>query len=191
MTASTTVAPPNIAQRAIQHVASLRPVAACSGTRSTTSTAGPRGARGRTLSGVLAGVPNIMLTTTGAKSGTPRTVPLVGVPVDGGDVAVIGTRWGSEHNPGWYLQPQQDPRAVVERDGERIDVTARRVTDSDEYDDIMRRADEVYVGFAKYRRRITRRERADLRPRPGSLTASIGASWGHERPDEAGVDRCR
>ncbi len=159
MTASTTVGPPNIAQRAIQHVASLRPVAAMFRyTFHHVDRWALAVLRGRTLSGVLAGVPNIMLTTTGAKSGKPRTVPLVGVPVDGGDLAVIGTRWGSEHNPGWYHNLSKDPRAVMERDGERIDVTARRVTDSDEYDDIMRRADEVYIGFAKYRRRITRRD---------------------------------
>ena len=72
--------------------------------------------RGRTLSGVVAGVPNIMLTTTGARTGRSRTVPLIGLPLDGGGTAIVGTRWGSEHNPGWF-----------------------------------------YVGFAKYRRRISRR----------------------------------
>jgi deazaflavin-dependent oxidoreductase (nitroreductase family) len=142
----------------IQRIASLRPVAAVfRHTFHHIDRWGLAALRGRTLSGVLAGVPNIMLTTTGAKSGKARTVPLVGVPLDAGAIAVIGTRWGSQHNPGWSYNLANDPRAVVERGGTRIEVAARRVEDPDEYDAIMRRADDVYVGFAKYRRRISRR----------------------------------
>ena len=70
----------------------------------------------------------------------------------------VGTRWGSQHDPGWSHNLTAHPRADMERDGEHVDVTARRVPPGDEYDAIMCRADEVYVGFAKYRRRITHRE---------------------------------
>ena len=158
MIASTTAPTPNLAQRLIQHVASMRPVAAVFRHTFHHIDRWTRGAlRGRTLSGILAGVPNVMLTTTGAKSGKARTVPVVGVPVDGGAIAVVGTRWGSQHNPGWSYNLVANPHAVVERSGERIEVEARRVDDAEEYDTIMRRADEVYVGFAKYRRRVTRR----------------------------------
>jgi deazaflavin-dependent oxidoreductase (nitroreductase family) len=158
MIASTRVTTPNRVQRLIQHVASLRPVAAIfRHTFHHVDRWGLGPLRGRTLSGVLAGVPNIMLTTTGAKSGKARTVPLVGVPVDGGGIAVIGTRWGSQHDPGWSYNLAANPHAVVERAGERFEVEARRVDDDGEYDAIIRRADEEYVGFAKYRRRISRR----------------------------------
>jgi deazaflavin-dependent oxidoreductase (nitroreductase family) len=156
---ATTVRTPNRVQRVMQHIASLRPVAAVF--RHTFHHIDRWGLgllRGRTLSSVLAGVPNILLTTTGAQTGRPRTVPLVGVPLDGGATALVGTRWGSEHNPGWSYNLMKEPRAVVERDGQRFDVVARRVVDGDEYAAIMRRADQVYVGFAKYRRRITRRD---------------------------------
>ena len=158
MTATTNLTRPNHVQRMMQHIASLRPVAAVF--RHTFHHIDRWGLgilRGRTLSSVIAGVPNIMLTTTGAKTGKLRTVPLVGVPVEGRRIAVVGTRWGSEHNPGWSYNLTEDPHAVVERDGERIEVVARRVLDRDEYDAIMCRADEVYVGFPKYRRRISRR----------------------------------
>ena len=158
MTATTTLTTPNRVQRMMQHIASLRPVAAVfRHTFHHVDRWGLGVLRGRTLSSVIAGVPNILLTTTGAKTGKQRTVPLVGVPVDGGRIAVVGTRWGSEHNPGWSYNLTEDPHAVVERDGRQIQVVARRVVDRDEYDAIMRRADEVYVGFPKYRRRITRR----------------------------------
>ncbi len=149
---------PNRLQRAIQHVASIRPVAAIF--RHTFHhvdrwAIGPL--RGRTLSGVLAGVPNILLTTTGVRSGTARTVPLIGLPLDDGGTAIVGTRWGSEHNPGWFYNLTNDPHAVIHRGDEQIDVVARRVLEDAEYDRIMHQADEVYVGFARYRRRITRR----------------------------------
>ena len=153
-----TAATPNVLQRMIQHIASLRPVAAIfRHTFHHVDRVAVRVFGGRTLSGILAGVPNIMLTTTGARSGEPRTVPLVGVPLASGDLAIVGTRWGSQHDPGWSHNLTAEPHAVVERDGRRDAVTARRVTDRDEYDAILRRADEVYVGFAKYRRRISRR----------------------------------
>jgi deazaflavin-dependent oxidoreductase (nitroreductase family) len=87
----------------------------------------------RTVSAIVAGVPNVMLTTTGAKTGRQRTVPLVGVPVDGG-IAVIGTRWGSPTAPGWSYNLDHDPQAVVERHGERTPVVARRLPEGPEYE---------------------------------------------------------
>jgi deazaflavin-dependent oxidoreductase (nitroreductase family) len=160
---------PNLPQRMIQHVAAARPVAAvfrhtfhhldrwCLGLL-----------RGRTLSGLLAGVPNVLLTTTGARSGRPRTVPLVGLSRTGGETAIVGTRWGSQHHPGWFYNLSNDPRAVLQRGDEQAEVVARRVVDEGEYDEIMRQADAVYLGFAKYRRRISRRAVPIfvLRPQP-------------------------
>ena len=91
-----------------------------------------------------------MLTTTGAKSGEPRTVPLVGVPVDGDDIAVIGTRWGSQHNPAWSYNLEAQPRAVVERGpGSAPTSWPVRATDGGEYEAIMGRADEIYVGLTR------------------------------------------
>jgi deazaflavin-dependent oxidoreductase (nitroreductase family) len=152
------VTSPNRLQRTIQHVASLRPVAAVfRHTFHHVDRWAVRLLRGRTLSGLLAGVPNIMLTTTGARTGRSRTVPLIGLPVTGRGTAIVGTRWGSERNPGWFHNLTSDPRAVVERGDERIDVVARRVVAGGEYDAIMRQAGAVYVGYPKYHRRISRR----------------------------------
>ena len=49
--------------------------------------------------GLAFGIPTLMLTTTGAKSGRERSVPLLYIRHNG-DVAVIGTRWGSTKHPG-------------------------------------------------------------------------------------------
>jgi hypothetical protein len=56
--------------------------------------------RGRvSVPGVLTGLPVIMLTTIGAKSGKLRTVPVVGLS-DGGKVVVIASNFGQAHHPG-------------------------------------------------------------------------------------------
>ena len=53
-----------------------------------------------TVSSVLAGLPVVMVTTTGAKTGQSRTMPLLGIPV-GDDLAVIGSNYGQKNTPGW------------------------------------------------------------------------------------------
>jgi deazaflavin-dependent oxidoreductase (nitroreductase family) len=149
----------NALQRIVQHVASWRPVAAVF--RHTFHHVDRRLFRvlgGRGLSSVLGGVPEILLTTTGARSGQRRTVPLVGIDLPDGRVAVIGTRWGSQHEPGWSHNLTANPHADVERHGRHHTVVARRVPPGPEYDAIMDAADSIYIGFASYRPRITRRD---------------------------------
>ena len=149
--------PPNRFQRGFQKFASLRPVAAVlrpTAHRLDAITAKLFG--GRTVSSALAGIPNIFLTTTGAKSGELRTVPLVGLNIDG-SIAIIGTRFGSDRHPGWYFNLLATPQATVEVKGVRTEVVARLVDDPAEYDRIMALADSVYAGYAKYRERITDR----------------------------------
>ncbi|MEY4338498.1 MAG: hypothetical protein RLZ14_348 [Actinomycetota bacterium] len=148
---------PNVFQRGFQRFASLRPMAWVfrhSAHHLDRWTA--RFTKGRTLSGMLAGIPNIMLTTTGAKSGQQRTVPLVGLNIDG-NLAIVGTRFGSDQHPGWYHNLLKHPQATVEVHGTRSDVVARLVAPGAEYDRIMAVADNVYTGYAKYRSRITDR----------------------------------
>lgn len=148
---------PNRFQRGFQKFASLKPVAFFfRHTAHHLDRVTVKLCKGRTLSGMLAGIPNIMLTTTGAKSGEARTVPLVGLDVPGG-IAIIGTRFGSDHHPGWYHNLVKDPRATVEVRGTRSEMVARAVDDGAEYDAIMAKADTVYAGYAKYRTRITDR----------------------------------
>ena len=103
----------NAVQRTMQRIASLRPVAfVFRHTFHHIDRAAVGVLRGRTVSGIVAGVPNIMLTSTGARTGRPRTVPLVGIDVADG-VAIVGTRFGSPHHPGWYHNLVADPRAVI------------------------------------------------------------------------------
>src|SRR6185437_5338707 len=73
--------------------------------------------RGRhTLGSLLSGLPVVMLTTVGARTGRPRTVPVLGIPVGNG-VAVIASNWGQRRHPAWYYNLRSHPEAQVVVDG--------------------------------------------------------------------------
>ncbi len=76
--------------------------------------------RGRLLA---LGLPSLLITTTGRKSGEPRTNPLLYAP-DGDGFVVIGSNWGQGHHPAWSGNLLANPEAVVEVRGERIPVRA-------------------------------------------------------------------
>lgn len=112
--------------------------------------------RGRhTAASVLAGLPIVMLTTTGAKSGKQRTVPLLGLPVDGG-IAVIASNYGQPRQPAWYYNLRADPSCSfsvdgVERRGRAVEATGAR------RDEIWQRGLKIYPGWAKYEVRAAHR----------------------------------
>ncbi len=67
----------------------------------------------------------LALTTTGRRSGDPRTT-VVAYVRHGGAYAVGALNLGSDRDPAWCLNLRANPRAWVEVDGERIAVTARQ-----------------------------------------------------------------
>jgi deazaflavin-dependent oxidoreductase (nitroreductase family) len=116
-----------------------------------------RATKGRlTVPGLMAGLPVIMLTTTGAKTGKVRTMPLVGIPM-GDDMAIIGSNYGQESTPGWVYNLQADPEATVAHGSESVDVIARPATE-DETERAFEAGTAFYGGFSKYRERASHRE---------------------------------
>jgi deazaflavin-dependent oxidoreductase (nitroreductase family) len=112
--------------------------------------------RGRaTVPGVLAGLPVITVATTGVRTGLRREAPLVGVP-SGDDIAVIGTRFGQDHTPGWYFNLRAEPRAEVGYRGRTVPVVAREA-EGDERDAVWARGCGMYAGYQAYARRIDSR----------------------------------
>jgi deazaflavin-dependent oxidoreductase (nitroreductase family) len=105
---------------------------------------------GRTnATGLVAGLPVIMLTTTGAKSGKQRTTPLIALP-DGRKLALIATNWGQKRNPAWYHNLRANPQASVTVGGETKFYVAREATPK-EYDKYWRWAVRVYPGYENYK----------------------------------------
>lgn len=68
-------------------------------------------------------MPVLLLTTTGRKSGQPRTQPLSYLR-DGGRYVVIASNTGLPHHPAWYLNLTANPDAAIQIDGRTIPVRA-------------------------------------------------------------------
>ena len=109
--------------------------------------------RGRLL-GRVAGMPVLLLTTTGRKSGKPRTTPLTFFR-DGNDLVVIASNGGSDRAPGWWLNLQHDPRAVVGIGGEELNVTARAAP-PEQRERLWVEITATYSGYAKYQQKTAR-----------------------------------
>jgi deazaflavin-dependent oxidoreductase (nitroreductase family) len=107
------------------------------------------------LTELLCALPTVQLTSTGVRSGLPRTVALLAVP-DADGLAVIGSNFGGRHHPGWVHNLQADPRAVLAHQGRRMPVRAQEAT-GDDAERIWARARGMYRGYDAYRRRAAGR----------------------------------
>ena len=102
----------------------------------------------------LAGLPVIILTTTGARSGEPRAVPLVGVP-DGDKIALIASNWGRAYAPGWYYNLRANPAATVTIENRSRTYTVHEAA-GDEYERYWQQAVDMYTGYTAYKQRAGR-----------------------------------
>lgn len=75
-------------------------------------------------------ITNLLLTTTGRKSGAARTVPLAYV-ADGVRWVVVASNGGADRHPAWWLNLRHAPRATIEVGPQRFDVTGREATDAE------------------------------------------------------------
>ena len=67
--------------------------------------------------------PSLIITTTGRRSGQPRSNPLL-YARDGDAFVVIGSNWGQTQHPAWALNLLADPAATVTLGGARVPVRA-------------------------------------------------------------------
>ena len=112
--------------------------------------------RGRyTFASLLSGIPVVMLTTTGAKSGQPRTVPVLGIPAQDG-VAIIASNFGQYRHPAWYHNLRAHPDAEVVVDGIHRRVRAVEA-EGERRAQIWKEGLRVYPGFGQYERRASHR----------------------------------
>ena len=103
-----------------------------------------------TASSWLGGVEITMLTTTGAKTGSTRTSPVLCIP-DGGDTILIASNYGRPHNPSWYYNLRAHPYASIVTPGTSREVVAEELSGGDR-ERAYRRGEEIYPGFTNYPR---------------------------------------
>jgi deazaflavin-dependent oxidoreductase (nitroreductase family) len=104
----------------------------------------------------IVGLPVIQLTTIGAKSGQPRTMPLVSF-FDGEKIALIGSNFGGKNHPGWYYNLKANPRCTVEVNGRAAEYIARQ-TEGAEREKYWEMAVSYYKGYDLYKVRAAHRQ---------------------------------
>ncbi len=101
------------------------------------------------------GLPIVLLTTTGRRSGRRRTVPLCSLP-QGESYVVIASYGGLDRPPSWWLNLQRDPHAAVQLGRTTQNVVARETT-SAERDRLWAEVTAIAPGYLGYERRTSRR----------------------------------
>ena len=95
------------------------------------------------------GLPIIIVTTRGNKSGKIRKFALMRVEHEG-EYALVASMGGAPKNPVWYYNLKADPEALVIQDGpEPFDATARELS-GDEYKIWWERSVAAYPDYADY-----------------------------------------
>lgn len=110
--------------------------------------------RGRVTLLSMTGLPELMLTVAGRKSGIPRSTPLLCVPHAGGWL-VAGSNWGQEKPPLWVGNLAAADRATVRFHGHETAVVPRRAEGA-ERAELWQVMLATWPNYAKYEQRTTR-----------------------------------
>jgi deazaflavin-dependent oxidoreductase (nitroreductase family) len=111
-------------------------------------------ASGGTEANTLRGVPVVILTTKGRRSGNLRKSPLMRVEHEG-TYAVIASQGGAPKHPGWYHNLVAEPRVMLQ-DGPEAREMQARVATGDERETWWSRATEVWPDYDKYQTKTDR-----------------------------------
>ncbi|MGW6458182.1 nitroreductase/quinone reductase family protein [Streptomyces sp. NPDC055078] len=112
-------------------------------------------ANGGEVGGPFEGARLLLLTTTGARSGTRRTTPVAYLPDADGRVLVIASAAGAPRHPAWYHNLVANPQVTVESGVFTYDARAVVLTGA-ERDRAFARAVEADSGWADYQARTSR-----------------------------------
>ena len=101
------------------------------------------------------GIPVIIVTMRGAKSGNVRKIALMRVEHEG-SYALVASRGGSDENPDWYSNLLAHPTEVLVQDGPApFRVTVREVT-GEEYNTWWDRSAAVFPQYNDYKAKTSR-----------------------------------
>jgi F420H(2)-dependent quinone reductase len=109
---------------------------------------------GGRLLGRVAGMPVLLLTTAGRRSGKARTTPLTYFE-SGADLAVVASNGGEDRPPAWWVNLQAEPGAQITVGRKSFPVRAREAT-PEEHARLWPVITRINPGYAGYARRTTR-----------------------------------
>lgn len=113
---------------------------------------GSSGERGNTLRDT--GMPIIVMTTVGRKTGKVRKVPLMKVEHNG-EYAIIASKGGAPKNPAWVANLLADPKVMIQDGAEPFDAVVRLVEGA-ERDEWWERSVAAYPPYAEYQAKTDR-----------------------------------
>ncbi len=102
-------------------------------------------------------LPGLLLTTTGRRSGEPRTHPLLYFRDGDGTLVVVGSNWGCDYHPAWVLNLLTDPAATVTLGGREIPVRAE-LAEGAERGRLWQLALKTWPAWDTYEKRAPNRE---------------------------------
>jgi deazaflavin-dependent oxidoreductase (nitroreductase family) len=115
---------------------------------------GSGGTKGTTL--METGMPCIIVTHMGNKSGAIRKIPLMRVKVDSGYV-LVGSMGGQPKNPVWVYNLRSNPTVEIRDKTEVFNMCVREVTDDQERERLWQACAEAFPPYNDYREKTTRK----------------------------------
>ena len=100
------------------------------------------------------GVPTLLLTTTGRRSGSSRTLPLI-YGKNGDDYLLVASRGGAPSHPGWYLNLEAQPEVEVQVAADRFRARAR-TAGAEEKPALWKSMTEIWPAYDDYQAKATR-----------------------------------
>ena len=110
---------------------------------------------GGRIGGRVMGLPVLLLTTRGRRTGQPRTNALMYLPSDGSCV-VIASCLGEPRHPAWWLNLRAEPKAEVQVRSQRVAVKAREA-EGEERSRLWKEIVARQSDYTEYQQRTTRR----------------------------------
>lgn len=110
------------------------------------------GSQGTTLTDT--GMPVVIVTNRGARSGKVRKTPVMRVEHEG-RYAAVGSKGGAPENPGWVYNLRTDPRVELQDGPHRQEMTAREISGA-ERGQWWERSVAAYPPYAEYQTKTSR-----------------------------------
>jgi deazaflavin-dependent oxidoreductase (nitroreductase family) len=107
------------------------------------------------IGGTGFGMPVVILTTTGRKSGKQRTTMLTTPIHDDNKVVLVASYGGDDRHPAWFLNLRDNPEVELELKGEKRAMRAH-VASPDEKSELWPQVVESYKGYANYQTKTDR-----------------------------------
>jgi proline iminopeptidase len=100
------------------------------------------------------GVPTLVLTTAGRKTGQERKFALIYREIDGNHV-IVASKGGADNHPGWYLNLLADPEVKVQVKADKYAARAR-TAEGDERAELWKQMAKVWPDYDNYQKKTDR-----------------------------------